>query len=346
MECLRCQHENRPTAKFCEECATPLKVASPDRPPAPSYVEVTSALTEALEQQTATGDILKVISQSQTDVQPVFEAIAQSALRLCDAKHGLVFLFDGELIHLAAITGTEQEGIEAARRSFPQAPGRASATTRAIQALRAVVIPDVLEDPEFALTEIVRVTDFRSVMSAPMLRGGKPIGAVTVTRAAAAPFPDTQVALLQTFADQAVIAIENVRLFTELQEKNRALTTAHAQVSESLEQQTATSEILRVISSSPTDLQPVMNAVAESAARLCEATDAHVYQKEGDLLRVVASHGALPLARQEVPISRQTVIGRAVSDRQPIHVDDLAVAFHDEFPGARRMKEMGYRTIL
>src|SRR4029077_3960442 len=190
-----------------------------------------------------------------------FDAIAESALRLCDAKHGVVFLFDGELIHLAAITGTEREATEAARRSFPQAPGRASATTRAIQTLRAVVIPDVLEDPEFELTEIVRVTDFRSVMSVPMLRSGEPIGAVTVTRAAAAPFPDTQVALLQTFADQAVIAIENVRLFTELQTSNRELTTA-------LDQQTATSDILRVISRSQTDVQPVFDAIVESAVRL------------------------------------------------------------------------------
>src|SRR5262249_8063608 len=155
-----------------------------------------------------------------------------------------------------------------------------------------------------------------------------------------------EIVLLQTFADQAVIAIENVRLFTELQQKNDALTQAHAQVTESLEQQTATAEILRVISGSPTDLQPVMKAVAESAARLCEATDAHVFRKEGDLLRVVASHGALPLARQEIPISRQSVIGRAVSDRRPIHVDDLAVAYPDQFPEAGRMKEMGYRTIL
>jgi two-component system, NtrC family, sensor kinase len=123
-----------------------------------------------------------------------------------------------------------------------------------------------------------------------------------------------------------VIAIQNARLFNELEARNRDLTTA-------LDRQTATSEILRVISSSPTDLQPVMNAVAESAARLCEASDAHVFQKEGDLLRAIASHGALPLARQEIPISRQSVIGRAVSDRRPIHVDDIGVALH-EFPEA------------
>ena len=297
-------------------------------------------LAEALEQQTATSDILKVISQSQTDVQPVFEAIAESALRLCDAKHGMVFLFDGELIHLTAVTGTEQEATEAARRSFPQAPGRASATTRAIQTLRAVVIPDVLEDPEFELTEIVRVTDFRSVMSVPMLRGGKPIGAVTVTRAAAAPFPDTQVALLQTFADQAVIAIENVRLFKELQTSNRDLTTA-------LEQQTATAEILRVISTSPTDLQPVLDALAKSAVHFCGAYDATLFQVDGETYRVVAHHGPIPFPLGgRFQLVRGYVTGRSILDRQSVHVPDLQ-AQASEFPeGSALAIENDQRTTL
>src|SRR6185295_5056024 len=180
-------------------------------------------LTIALDQQTATADILKVISRSQTDVQPVFDAIAESALRLCQAKHGIVFLFDGELVHLAAVAGTDPEGTEVARRSFPQKPGTVSATTRAILTRRPVVIPDVLADPEYRLGEIVRAAAFRSAMSIPMLRAGEPIGAITVTRADAGPFSDTQLALLQTFADQAVIAVENVRLLKELAARNRDL---------------------------------------------------------------------------------------------------------------------------
>ena len=299
-------------------------------------------LTEALEQQTATGDILKVISQSQTDVQPVFEAIAESALRLCDAKHGMVFLFDGELIHLAAVTGTEREATEAARRSFPQAPGRASATTRAIQTLRAVVIPDVLEDPEFQLAEIGRVTDFRSVMSVPMLRGGKPIGAVTVTRAAAAPFPDAQVALLRTFADQAVIAIENVRLFTELQARNRELT-------EALEQQTATSEILRVISSSATELGPVLDTVAANAARVCDAEDIGVFQLDGGTLRAGGRYGTGP--KQDIGsiahIRRDLLLGRTFLERRTLHVHDMTAELESEYPGMRSTVErFGMRTML
>jgi len=299
-------------------------------------------LTEALEQQTATGDILKVISQSQTDVQPVFEAIAESALRLCDAKHGMVFLFDGELIHLAAVTGTEREATEAARRSFPQAPGRASATTRAIQTLRAVVIPDVLEDPEFQLAEIVRVTDFRSLMSVPMLRGGKPIGAVTVIRAAAAPFPDAQVALLRTFADQAVIAIANVRLFTELQARNRELT-------EALEQQTATSEILRVISSSATELGPVLDTVAANAARVCDAEDIGVFQLDGGTLRAGGRYGTGP--KQDIGsiahIRRDLLLGRTFLERRTIHVHDMTAGLESEYPGMRSTVErFGMRTML
>ena len=302
-------------------------------------------LTEALEQQTATGDILKVISQSQTDVQPVFEAIAESAQRLCDATHGVVFLFDGELIHLAAITGTERETTETARRSFPQAPGRASATTRAIQTLRAVVIADVLEDPEFKLTEILRVTDFRSVMSVPMLRGGKPIGAVTVTRTAAAPFPDTQVALLRTFADQAVIAIENVRLFTELQASNRELTTA-------LDQQTATSDILRVISRSQTDVQPVFDAIVDSAVRLLGAYSGVLTQVKGDQIELGAltstNNAGDAAARALYPESLQSerLTARAIRERTPLNFADVDT--DPRLPEAEhaRARVRGYRSLV
>ena len=126
--------------------------------------DLETRLAEALEQQTATSEILRVISQSPTDVQPVFDMIAESAVRLCEAKQGNAFLFDGGLIHLAAVAGTDREGTEAVRRSFPQAPGGASATTRAILTLRSVVVPDVLEDPDYKLTEMAHAVAFRSVM--------------------------------------------------------------------------------------------------------------------------------------------------------------------------------------
>ena len=151
------------------------------------------------------------------------------------------------------------------------------------------------------------------------------MGRSSLARTGPQPFSDEQIELLQTFADQAVIAIENVRLFKELEARNRELT-------ETLEQQTATGEILRVISSSPTDIQPVFDTIAQSAARLCAAADAHILQREGDRLRVVASLGALPMTRRELTISRQSVVGRAVNDRRAVHVADLAEAFPRSSP--------------
>jgi len=308
-------------------------------------------LTTALDQQTATSDILKVISRSQTDVRPVFDAIADSALHLCEAKHGNVFLFDGALIHLAAVAGTDQEGTETVRRSFPQPPGPASATTRAILTRRPVIIPDVFEDREFELTEMVRVADFRSVMSIPMLREGFPIGAITVTRAGAGPFSDTQVALLQTFADQAVIAIENARLFTELQEKNHALTEAHAQVTEALEQQTATAEILRVISQSQTDVQPVFDTIVESAARLCHAVMASMLLTDDRTLYLPANYGSSPGALAAVralfprPLDTESVSGAAILTRSVVHVPDVLEPSVVEFT-RQAGRVLGYRSLV
>src|SRR5262249_27688464 len=152
-------------------------------------------------------------------------------------------------------------------------PGRGGAAARSILSRSVTHIADVLQDAEYAHRGVAEAAEFRSTLSVPMLRDGQPIGAISVAGPAPTPFPDKQVELLRVFADQAVIAIENVRLFTELQEKNRALTQAHAQVTESLEQQTATSEILRVISSSPTEVGPTFDAIVSSGKRLSGARE-------------------------------------------------------------------------
>ena len=200
-----------------------------------------------------------------------------------------------------------------------------------------VYIRDIREDPEYGLQAAARAGGYLSVLVVPMLRQGQPIGAVGVAGAEAGAFSQKQIELLQTFADQAVIAIENVRLFNETKE--------------ALEQQTATSEILRVIASSPTDLQPVMDVVAASAARFCGATDASIWRLEGGHLRYVAQHGSLRRSLtigDSTPVSRDTVGGRVVGDRRTIHVEDIRAA-EAEFPATvSRLRQRGsdIRTMV
>src|SRR5438105_1419511 len=304
--------------------------------------ELKKRLTETLEQQAATSEILRVISSSRTDTQPVFDTIAANALRLCDARFSAIFRFDGELIHLAAFRNLTPEGTAAFRSTYPCQPSRGGTTQRAILTRSIVHMPDVLKDPEYVYQEAAERADFRSALSVPMLRDGEVIGTITVYRDAARPFPDAQIELLKTFADQAVIAVENVRLFTELQARNRELT-------DSPTQQTATAEILRVISGSPTDIQPVLDAVAENAARLCDAFDASIFRVDGDRLRLAAHHGPIPygpVGEFNVPLVRGTIGGRTVLDEQTVHVADVQVET-DEFPEASQYgRRFGTRTSL
>jgi GAF domain-containing protein len=291
-------------------------------------------VSEALEQQTATSDILRVISSSPTDVQPTFDAIAASATQLCGAVNGLVVQFDGRLMHLVAHHNLSPERLEALGRTYPRPPSRGSVSGRAILARSVVQVPDVLQDPEYTLP-IATTTGYRTALAVPMLRDGVPIGTILVARDRVAPFSDKQIALLQTFADQAVIAIENVRLFNETKE--------------ALEQQTATSEILRVISSSPTDIQPVLEAVAASAARVCGATDAVILRVEGQETRRVAHSGAIPLILPEMRrITPGSPAGRAILECRSIHVHDAFDAdFAREYPEtAAVVRDSGWRTIL
>jgi GAF domain-containing protein/sensor histidine kinase YesM len=302
--------------------------------------ERTRDLTEALEQQTATSEILRVISQSQRDVQPVFDTIAANARNLCDATFSVVYTFDGELVHCVAAQGINS-GIEAFRQFYPMPLSRDSATTRAILTRAVGYISDIHQDPEYRLQTLAEAAGYRSALSVPMLREGSPIGAIGVTGAEPAMFSESQIAMLQTFADQAVIAIENVRLFKELEERNKAL-------SEALEQQTATSEILRVISSSPTDLQPVLNAVAENAARLCNASDAMIHRVEGDFIQAAAQYGSLgKYSKDRWPIRRDHVSGRAIIDQSVVHVHDILAESDAEFATAKAFQpETGQRTML
>jgi GAF domain-containing protein len=307
-------------------------------------------LVEALEQQTATSGILKVISGTPSDAQPVFEAIVASAARLCDATFSAVARFDGGLLHLVAKSNMSPEESEAYRSLFPRSPGRHFIIGRAFVDGRPVHVADVWADPDYdprTLEVLQRAAPYRTYLGIPILRDGVAIGAIGCGRREVKPFTASQIELVQTFADQAVIAIENVRLFTELQEKNRALTTAHAQVTEALEQQT---RVLEVISSSPTDVRPVMEAVVESAARLCEAQNAQIFQIEGETMRLVSRHGPVRSsleAGEARAITRGSVSGRTILDRQVLHIPDLLAEVTAEYPDiAPAIRREGIRTTV
>jgi len=307
-------------------------------------------VTEALEQQTATAEILHVISRSQVDVQPVFDTIVRSAVRLCDGLFSSLLQFDGELLHLVAWHNVTPEGLEELQRTFPARPTRALGSGRAILERGVVHIPDTELDPEFQHLAVSRAVGFRGGLFVPMLREGTPIGVITVHRAEAGPFSDSEIELLKTFADQAVIAVENVRLFTELQQKNGALTQAHAQVSEALEQQTATAEILRVISSSPTDAQPVFDTIVSSAVSLCDGLFSALYKFDGELIHFVAQHNytpeALEAAHRVFPArpTRALFTGRTLLERAVFHVPDVELDPEHQHRALRRA--IGWRSGL
>ncbi len=285
-------------------------------------------LIEALEQQTATSDILRVISRSPTDLEPVFAAVVRSAAQLCAASDASLYRAEAERMRCVAVFGTTR-GMLGVGDTRPITRG--SVSGRVMLSRAPLHVPDILAEGESEYPDAwwaIASQGIRTVLAVPLLRDEDVIGAIVIRRVEVRPFSEQQIALLRTFADQAVIAIENVRLFQELQARNRELT-------EALEQQTATAEILRVISSSPTDLRPVMEAVAENAARVCGATDSHVFRLGGDVLRLVAAYGSLPISLaigDTISASRDSIAGRATCEGRTIHVEDLEALPESDFP--------------
>ena len=260
-------------------------------------------LRESLQQQTATADVLKVISRSTFDLQAVLDTLVQSAARLCEANSAFLFRRDGEVFRLVANHSFSSE-FEEYVKQHPLPIERGSLAGRTALEAKIIHIPDVKADPEYTLTESISLGRFRTLLGVPLLREGNPIGVIALARTTVRPFTEKQIELMTTFADQAVIAIENVRLFEAEQHRTRELT-------EALEQQTATAEVLGVISSTPGELSPVFEAMLEKGTRLCEAKFGHLYLYEGGALRVVASHNVPPAFDQAQAWSVPSASGRS-----------------------------------
>jgi GAF domain-containing protein len=289
-------------------------------------------LTEALDQQTATSEILSAISSSPTDVQPVFDTIVKNATRLCESSGATVVRYDGELFYLVAQYNISAENRDAMQRMFPRPPTREFGMTRAVLDSTVIHIADVRQDPEYR-QDAVRAAEIRAVLAVPLLRDARPIGAIGVNRSYPGPYTETQIALLKTFADQALIAIENVQLFKEIQARN-------AELREALEHQTATAEVLGIISRSPTDVQPVLDAIVESAARVCGIDDVSLRLQEGNRMISRAHIGPIPVPTVEV--SSDAPRFRWMREHGTLHIPDVLA--QNEFPLVS--SDVGWRTHL
>ena len=304
-------------------------------------------LRESLQQQTATADVLKVISRSTFDLQTVLDTLVESAARLCGAEMANIWRPRDGAYRLTAsygVTARYKESLENKEflNTIAIEPGRGTTVGRVLLERKSVHIHDIQADPDYKLSGLVALGGTRTMLGIPMLREGDPIGVLVLVQSAVRPFTDKQIELATTFADQAVIAIENVRLFEEVQARTRDL-------SESLEQQTATSEVLQVISSSAGELKPVFETMLESAVRICGAKFGNLLLVEGDAFRHVALHGA-PQAyleeRRREPVIRPrpgSDLDRIRSTKQIVHVADMQL----EGPATAAIVELaGARTFL
>jgi signal transduction histidine kinase/CheY-like chemotaxis protein len=311
-----------------------------------TIARLTRELDEARQQQAATADVLEVMSRSTFDLQAVLDTLVRSAARLCAAECAFIFRLDQGAYHLAASHGFSDDYRAFIKRN-PIAPGRTTLVGRTALTGHTVHLPDCLADPEYRWFESQKIGGFRTMLGVPLLREGIPIGVLALTRSRVQPFSDSEIALVRTFADQAVIAIENVRLFDEVRARTRDL-------SEALEQQTATSEVLRVISGSPGDLQPVFQAILANATRLCGAKFGTLYLCDGDAFRAAAFHNA-PVAFVEARKDKLlrpgpgTTLGDAARTKRVAHVLDSMVRepYRQRDPFVVAGAELGgYRTIM
>jgi GAF domain-containing protein len=304
----------------------------------------TRDLTESLQQQTATSEVLQVISSSPGELGPVFDKMLENATRVCGAEFGSMTLVEGDTQRQVALYNAPPAFAEARSNVVFQIRPE-SGIGRAIRSKQVVQVEDsrngaayLARDP--TAVQLVELAGARTVVVVPMLRDDEAIGAITVYRQEVRPFGDKQIELLRNFARQAVIAIENARLLRELRQRTDDLT-------EALVYQTGSSNILKVIASSPTDVGPALKAIVDSACEICDAYDAAVMLSDGDSLVLSAHHGSIPFASERRPINRQWVTGRAVVDKTPQHVHDMSGPEGDDFSQGKDVaRQQGHRTIL
>src|SRR5215469_12536164 len=306
---------------------TPLKDTAPNLRQTVAALErkleeCTKERDEAQAQRTATSEILSVISRSPSDIRPVFEAIVAHAASLCEAEFSAVARFEDGLLHLVALNNMSPDESAAFHSLFPRSPGRHFAMGRAFVDAQPAHLPDVLSDPDYdaRTVEVLQsVAGYRSFLAVPIFREGRAIGVVGCGRRAVRPFTPIQITLLETFADQAAIALENVRLFNEIETRNRDL-------GEALEQQTATAEVLQVINSSPGDLAPVFDAILEKAHKLCGAALGSLGMFEGDRWRAIVQRGygerLASTLRQGVRGSDNPLLQELIDGAPFVHIAD------------------------
>ncbi len=283
--------------------------------------ETRKALAEALEQQTATSEVLRVISSFPGDLEPVFQSMLENATRICDAQCGNLYLCEGDAFRIVAMHGAAPAYAEARKNNPLVRPPPDSALGRVAITKQLAHIADIKTTRSYIERDpfLIRGVDlggYRTIVAVPMLKNSELIGAILIFRQKVEPFSDKHIELLSNFAKQAIIAIENTRLLNELRK--------------SLQQQTATADMLKVISRSTFDLQVVLKTLVESAAQLCDAYDSAIWRPDGDWLLLVAHHGPIPA--ETLPLIRGTVAGRTVLDGRAFHIADLQTE-DAEFPG-------------
>ncbi|MFZ1210320.1 MAG: GAF domain-containing protein, partial [Pseudolabrys sp.] len=303
-----------------------------------------SELRESLQQQTATADVLKVISRSTFDLQPVLDTLTESAARLCDADIAAIIRQKGDAYYWATSYGLPADSSEYIKSNVVIEPGRATVAGRVLQEGKTVHVPDVLEDSDYAIPSLnaQKIAGHRATLGVPLMREGSPIGVVLLMRRSPKPFSDKQIELVETFADQAVIAIENVRLFDEVQTRTRDL-------SESLQQQTATADVLKVISRSTFDLQTVLDALIETAAHMCDADQGAITREIDEAFFRAANYGYSSMLTDfirntPVQMDRSSIAGRALVEGRIVQIPDVqADAEYTFSPG---LDSGDFRTAL